>query len=78
MAWAKKLSGVFTILRMLAFLVDQVQQLGCWLFQAALAKEGTKRSLWELTRPAFRLFEVNSMERILRIIVFGTEEPLKT
>ncbi|WP_136799917.1 transposase [Desulfosediminicola ganghwensis] len=29
----KNLSGIFAILMMLAFLVDQAQQLGCWLFQ---------------------------------------------
>ena len=29
----KNLSGIFTILMMLAFLVDQAQQLACWLYR---------------------------------------------
>lgn len=70
----KNLSGVFTILMMLAFLVDQAQQLSCWLFQEALAKEETKRALWELIRSSFRLFQVDSMEMILRAIAHGVEE----
>jgi Transposase DDE domain len=44
------LSVVFATLMMLAFLVDQVQQLCCPLFQAAWAKWGSKRLLWEKMR----------------------------
>ncbi|SDP53975.1 hypothetical protein SAMN05660330_03129, partial [Desulforhopalus singaporensis] len=74
----KNLSGIFTILMMLAFLVDQAQQLSCWLFQAALVKGRIKRTLWELIRSTMQLFEVDSMERVLRIIVFGSKEAFKT
>lgn len=41
------LSVIFTMLMMLAFLVDQIQQLACSLFQAVLQKEGSRKSLWE-------------------------------
>lgn len=74
----KNLSGIFTILMMLAFLVDQAQQLACWLFQEALAKEHSKRKLWEFIRVAFRFHSVNSMESILRAVVYGTKEAWKT
>ena len=37
------LSTVFAYLMLLAFLLDQVQQHCCGLFQQALAKEGYKR-----------------------------------
>lgn len=74
----KNLSGIFTIMMMLAFLVDQAQQLSCWLFQAALVKGRIKRTLWELIRSTMQLFEVDSMERVLRIIVFGSKEAFKT
>jgi hypothetical protein len=40
---AQNLSGVFAMLMMLAFLVDQAQQLWCALFQAGWAKLGSKR-----------------------------------
>ena len=74
----RNLSGIFTILMMLAFLVDQAQQLSCWLFQAALVKGRIKQTLWELIRATMQLFEVDSMERVFRIIVFGSKEAFKT
>ncbi|WP_205747825.1 transposase, partial [Desulforhopalus sp. IMCC35007] len=71
----KNLSGVFTILMMLAFLIDQTQQLSCWLFQEALAKEESKKSLWEAIRAFFRNYKVDSMETILRAIAHGINGP---
>jgi hypothetical protein len=38
---------------MLAFLVDQTQQLCCALFRAVWAKLGSKRLLWERMRALF-------------------------
>ena len=67
----KNLSAVFTILMMLAFLVDQAQQISCWLFQAAWKKAESKRELWEHVRSIFRLFRVDSMETIYRVIAYG-------
>ncbi len=62
----KYLSGVFTILMMLAFLIDQAQQLSCWLFRAVAEKTWIKRELWETIRSLFKQFKVDSMETILR------------
>jgi len=74
----KNLSAVFTILMMLAFLIDQAQQMSCWLFKAALAKKGAKRYLWEDIRSFYLHYQVDSMETILRAIAFGFEKrPLK-
>jgi hypothetical protein len=67
----KNLSAVFTILMMLAFLIDQVQQLSCWLFQEALQKAESKRYLWESIRGLFYNYRVDSMETILRAIAHG-------
>ena len=69
----KNLSSVFTILMMLAFLIDQVQQLSCWLFQEALQKAESKRYLWESIRGFFHNYRVDSMETILRAIAHGFE-----
>lgn len=69
----KHLSTVFVTLMMLAFLVDQAQQLGCWLFQEAWRKAGSKRALWEKMRNIFHSFPVTSMETILRCIAFGIQ-----
>lgn len=64
----KHLSAVFVQLMMLAFLVDQIQQLCCPFFQAAWRKCQSKVSLWESIRGAFKRFIVPSMEVILQVI----------
>ena len=69
----KNLSAIFAILMMLAFLIDQVQQLSCWLFQDALQKAESKRYLWESIRAFFHNYRVDSMETILRAIAHGFE-----
>lgn len=72
----KHLSAVFAHLMMLAFLVDQVQQLCCPVFQAAREKMGSKARLWERIRGYFHGFIAQSMEAILRLIVHGIEKQL--
>ncbi len=67
----QNLSVVFAFLMMLAFLVDQIQQHADHLFQAVLAKCGTKRSLWENMRSMFRLLEFDSMEKIFKAMLYG-------
>ena len=49
----QNLSVVLALMMMLAFLVDQVQQLCCPLFQAAWHKMKTKRHLWEESATIF-------------------------
>ena len=63
------LSEVFVLLMMLAFLVDQIQQLCCPLFQAAWTKCKSKRSLWERVRGKFKEFYINTMEDLYRSII---------
>jgi hypothetical protein len=65
------LSGVFAVLMMLAFLVDQVQQLCCPLFQAAWAKWGSKRLLWEKMRALFYDYALDSMQHLFEALVYG-------
>ncbi|MGP8338012.1 MAG: hypothetical protein ACT6FC_07235 [Methanosarcinaceae archaeon] len=67
----KNLSVVFVMLMMLAFLVDQVQQLACRLFQAVWGKLGSKRSLWEQMRALFFGYRFDSMEDIFRALFYG-------
>ena len=63
------LSEVFVLLMMLAFLVDQIQQLCCPLFQAAWNKCKTKRSLWEKVRIHFHAFLIDTMEELYRSLL---------
>jgi hypothetical protein len=67
------LSVVLALLMMLAFLVDQTQQLCCPLFRAAWHKMGTKRHLWEELRNFFRLLLFNSMTELLAALVQGIQ-----
>ena len=67
----KNLSVVFALLMMLAFLVDQTQQLACRLFQAVLEKEGSRKRLWEHMRALFYSLEFDSMETIYRALLYG-------
>jgi hypothetical protein len=65
----QNLSVVFAMLMMLAFLVDQVQQLCCPLFQAVWEKLGSKRLLWDNLRSHFRHFTFRSMWHLYEVIL---------
>ena len=65
------LSVVFAMLMMLAFAIDQAQQLACPLFQAAWEQMGSKRHLWERMRSVFHELPVASMTDIWRVLAFG-------
>jgi hypothetical protein len=67
----KNLSVVFVALMMLAFLVDQVQQLACALFQAVLEKKGSRKRLWEHMRALFKTLEFESMTQLFEAILYG-------
>jgi hypothetical protein len=65
------LSVVFAILMMLAFLVDQVQQLCCALFRAVWRKLGSKRLLWERMRALFYTYALTSMRQLFEALLYG-------
>ena len=67
----QNLSVVLALLMMLAFLVDQVQQACCPLFQAAWNKMKTKCHLWEEIRNCFHMLVFDSMAELLRALVCG-------
>src|SRR3989454_987554 len=65
------LSVVFATLMMLAFLVDQTQQLCCAWFQAVWAKLGSKRLLWERMRALFYDYAFASMRQLFEALLYG-------
>ena len=67
----KNLSLVFAMLMMLAFLVDQSQQLSCKLFRAVWTKLRSKRALWERMRSLFKEFAFESMQMLYEAILYG-------
>jgi len=76
----QNLSVVFAMLMMLAFLVDQTQQLCCPLFRAVWEKLGSKRALWEKLRSHFYHFTFRSMRQLYEAMLYdlAKEVPLPT
>ncbi len=72
----KHLSEVFVLLMMLAFLIDQIMQLCCPLFNAAWEKWKTKKSLWEKIRSKFHEFHIETMEDLYRSLLEHKPIPL--
>lgn len=72
----KHLSTNFIQLMMLAFLVDQIQQLCCPLFQAALLKK-RKKYLWKQQRALFTILDICSIEKMLNAVVYGMQKGKK-
>jgi len=70
------LTEIFVFLMMLAFLVDQIQQLCCPLFNAVWKKWKSKRSLWEKIRSKFHEFSINTMEDLYRSLLDHKQVPL--
>jgi hypothetical protein len=68
------LSVVFAVLMMLAFCVDQVQQLCCPLFQAVWSKLGSKRRLWERMRALFHDYALRSMQHLCETLWYGWQK----
>ena len=58
-------------LMLLAFLMDQAQQLASTLFQAVLKKEGSRKQLWDHLRALFYTLPFTSLEEIFRALLYG-------
>jgi hypothetical protein len=71
---AQPLSVVFAVLMMLAFLVDQAQQLCCALFRAVWTKLGSKRMLWERMRALFYDDALTSMRQLFEALLYGLQK----
>jgi hypothetical protein len=67
----QNLSVVFAVVMMLAFLVDQTQQLCCALCRAVWTKLGSKRLLWERMRALFYDDQLGSMRELLEALFYG-------
>lgn len=70
----KHLCSVFTMLMMLAFLLDQTQALCCQLFRAAKKAATTYRDLWQEMRVLFKYCIWNSWNDFYTSIVYAGSE----
>jgi hypothetical protein len=67
----KYLAVVFAMLMMLAFLIDQIQQLCCVLFRSVWKKLKSKKALWDSVRAYFKCYLVKSMTELYRALLYG-------
>lgn len=58
----KYLSTILCLLMVLAFLIDQVQEIACNLFEAVKKRAGSYRSMWENLRVFFQFVPIPSWE----------------
>lgn len=63
------LSTIFCMLMMLAFLIDQVQEVCCELFKRCKKFAGTYRNLWENMRTLFRYVRLPDWETFYQVII---------
>lgn len=74
----KNLSIVLTMLMFLAFAIDQLQQIGCSYFQAALNRWGTRAALWRKIKALFTSYYINSWQDLFQSITFGHKGAILT
>jgi hypothetical protein len=67
------LSHIFGLLMFLAFLIDQVQQRCCGLFQAALEEMKSKTRFWNRIRVLFLEFRIDSWAELYGWMASGQE-----
>ena len=67
----KNLCTVFAMIMMLAFLVDQVQQLACPLFQELEKAKRTRISIWNEMRHLFHTLPFASMGDLFKAMLYG-------
>lgn len=67
----KNLNVVFMMLMVLAFLIDQIQEATCGLFQKALEKVEKRKYLWEKLRSYFAICLVDSWKDLFTAVSVG-------
>ena len=60
---------------MLAFFIDQVQQMACHFFKKARVKMGTKVQLWESMRVLFLFFKFEDWKSFLQAVAGSGRMP---
>jgi hypothetical protein len=69
----KNLCTIFGMLMLLAFFVDQVQELSCHLFKQARERYRSRTSLWERMRAFFMCYFIESWHDLFTAISSGGE-----
>jgi hypothetical protein len=74
----KNLCTIMGFLMMLAFLVDQVQELTCTAFKKARKLTGRYSVLWELIKSAFFYFDLTGWDEVFTKIIEGFQRAPNT
>jgi hypothetical protein len=74
----KHLSTIFATLTILAFLIDQVQELSCHIFKAAKNKFYSKVSFWNKIRGLFLAYYIKDWQAFYFSIIYGNKGYLLT
>jgi hypothetical protein len=69
------LATVLALMMMMAFLVDQVQQLCDPLFRGVWRKLGSKRLLWERVRGLFQDYRLDTLRELYEALYYGYTRP---
>lgn len=69
----KNLHTIFAMTMMLAFLIDQIQEAACGLFQASIQKKHTRKYFWETLRSYFRTYLINDWDDLFNTIIHGAK-----
>lgn len=69
----KSLSTILAMVMMLAFFVDQIQELCCNMFQQALKKRESKVGLWDKMKTLFKGYLINNWADLFNAIIHGQE-----
>lgn len=64
----KYLATIFSMLMMLGFLIDQIQEISCTLYKRCRIRQGTYRDLWENLRAVFKLIRFANWEEYYTLI----------
>ena len=71
----KNLSTVLAYLMFTAFLIDQVQEFCCNVFQASLKKCGSRTALWARMRTFFFAYSIDNWGSMHMAILHGIQKP---
>ncbi len=63
------LSSTLAVLMMLAFLVDQIQEHSCRVFQQARKSRGTKKTLWMQMRVMMTTFRIPDWQTYMALLI---------
>jgi hypothetical protein len=73
----KSLSNLLATLMMLVFLFDQLQELGCKLFNKALSRAKRRSYLWPRMLSTIQMVRISSWEMLMSLIAFPNSYELK-